>query len=65
MLQYLRHKIRMEVEKSAFALIEGQPELKEISEHVKSLKLQDSPEIKKEDHLPHNNLEEQKHDPEE
>jgi hypothetical protein len=35
MLQYLRHKIRLEVEKNIFALIEKEPELKEINEKVR------------------------------
>ena len=34
-LQSLRHLIRLEVEKSVFALIESEPELKALSEELK------------------------------
>jgi len=37
MLQYLRHKLRLEVEKSVFTLIEGEPELIQIKAHIEEL----------------------------
>ncbi|TNV79687.1 hypothetical protein FGO68_gene1735 [Halteria grandinella] len=64
MLQYLRHKIRLEVEKNVFALIETEPELHQIKEHIQELQKEEvdasrkeaiiedfikrSPEVKKE-----------------
>jgi len=48
MLQYLRHKIRLEVEKNVFALIEAEPELHQIKEHIKELRKEEEEACRKE-----------------
>lgn len=51
MLQYLRHKLRLEVEKSVFALIEGEPELTQIKDHIQELQKEEEEQIRRDLHI--------------